>query len=105
MISHFRRSSNRRVDSLGLSTEVQVKGAENHPGMLLILGAVELKKMSAIVRQQNAAFSKSEAQNLIIRYGRVRVSGFQGGQHVVPESSKFHDNLECDVLVCIEPGH
>jgi hypothetical protein len=60
LIPHVRRSGNGRINALGLSAKVRVKGAKHHPGMVLHPAAMKQQKMLAIMRQHNPVFSNGE---------------------------------------------
>lgn len=94
LILHLRRRCDRPIDSLSLSAEVGVKSAENHAAVVFDAVSMELQKVAAIVRQQNPIFGSRECQDLGVRNRRIRLSGVQRSENIMPEPSQFQHDLQ-----------
>ncbi len=78
---------------------------------------MQLKKVAAIVGQQDTAFANSECKNLRVWYGRVCSSSINLRASsevstaplimlkIIAEAPEFRNNRQSDVFVGIEPGH
>ncbi len=51
--------------------------------MVLGPAPMKVKKVPAIVRQENSVFGDGEGQDFTVRHGGVRLSGIERGEHVV----------------------
>jgi hypothetical protein len=102
--SHIGGRGDHFVNPLGESYEIGIKGAQHHTSMRSP-SAMELKKVTPIVRQEDSILRGGESQYLWIGDSGVRFPGVVRGQHVVAQPPEFHHHRESDVLVRIEPGH
>jgi len=93
------------VDSPRLPREIRVEGAKDDACVIRGSVSMQIQKVTAVVRQQNAVFGDSECQDIRIRYGCVRGSGLDPREHIVPQAAEFLNNLQGNVFVGIETDH
>jgi hypothetical protein len=73
LIRHVRRVRESSVNAIGERTEVWIKRAENHAGMVAGPVAVQSEKMRTIavfriMRQKDSAFGGCEGENIMVWY-------------------------------------
>lgn len=66
---------------------------------------MELKEMTAIVREQNALPRGRKRQDFAVGNGGIGISRLERCQNVVTEATQLGHNLYSDILVRIEARH
>jgi hypothetical protein len=93
------------VDSLRQPAEVRVEGANDNACVVRRSVAMHRQKMAPVVLQENPLVRGGECQNFRVRHGSIRPSSIQRGQHIMPQTPEFRDDLQRNVFVGIEAGH
>ena len=66
---------------------------------------MERKKMTSIMREEDAIFRRGESQYLGIGNRSVGLSSIERGEHIMTQPPEFQYHRQRDVLIGIKPGH
>jgi hypothetical protein len=105
LVRHVGYGLNGGANTLRVSTEIGVEGAQDDIPMVCRPLLVKAEEVAAVVRKKNTAFRHCERQNLGIGHCGIRPSSVQRGDDVMAKSLQLRDSLSWDILVRVEMGH